>query len=119
MKICGERIKALRESMNYSQMKVAEIFGVGQSSIVRYEKGEASPPLELLVKIADYYDVSLDYLLGRTDNPQGKLYDSNPKNGYGPDMASFVEMCFDPKSPMNARLKQTLLQMLGEEVGKE
>ena len=119
MKICGERIKALRESMNYSQMKVAEIFGVGQSSIVRYEKGDASPPLELLVKIADYYDVSLDYLLGRTEHPQGKLYDNNPKNGYGPDMADFVEMCFDPKSPMNARLKQMLLQMLEEEVGAE
>lgn len=114
MKVCGERMRALRESMNYSQMKVAEIFGVGQSSVVRYEKGEASPSLELLVKMADYYDVSLDYILGRTDNPQGKLYACNPKNGYGPDMANFVEMCFDPKSPMHARLKQTLLQMLGE-----
>ncbi len=119
MKICGERIRALRESMNYSQMKFADIFGIGQSSVVRYEKGEATPPLELLVKIADYFDVSMDYILGRTDVPQGKLYSCTPKNGYGPDMASFVEMCFDPKSPMNARLKHTLLQMLGEEVGKE
>lgn len=42
MKICGERMRALRESMNYSQMKVAEIFGIGQSSVVRYEKGEES-----------------------------------------------------------------------------
>ena len=114
MKLCGERLRALRESMNYSQMTVADIFGIGQSSVVRYEKGDASPSLELLVKIADYYDVSLDYILGRTENPQGKLYDCNPKNGYGPDMANFVEMCFDPKSPMNARLKQTLLKMFEE-----
>ena len=119
MKICGERIRALRESMNYSQMKVAEIFDIGQSSVVRYEKGEASPSLELLVKIADYYDVSLDYILGRTENPQGKLYDCLPKNGYGPDMANFIEMCFDPKSPMNTRLKQTLLQMLAEEAKEQ
>ena len=110
-------MKALRESMNYSQMKFADIFGIGQSSVVRYEKGEASPSLELLVKIADYFDVSLDYILGRTDVPQGRLYSSTPKNGYGPDMASFVEMCFDPKSPMNARLKQTLIQLLGEANG--
>ena len=37
-----------------------------------------------------------------------------PKNGYPADMANFVEMCFDPKSPMNAKLKQTLVQLLGE-----
>ena len=52
--------------------------------------------------------------LGRTDNPQGKLYEYKPKNGYPADMANFVEMCFDPKSPMNAKLKQTLVQMLRE-----
>lgn len=114
MKVFGERIRSLRESMNYSQVKFAETFGIGQSSVVRYEKGEASPSLELLVKIADYYDVSLDYVLGRTDNPQGKLYDCKPKNGYPADMECFVEMCFDPKSPMNAKLKQTILQMFEE-----
>ena len=114
MKIFGDRIRALRESMNFSQVKFAETFGIGQSSVVRYEKGEASPSLELLVRIADYYDVSLDYVLGRTDSPQGRLYDCKPKNGYPSDMANFVEMCFDPNSPMNAKLKQTLIQMLGE-----
>jgi len=114
MNVCGERIRALRESMNYSQMKFAQLFELGQSSVVRYEKGEASPSLELLVRIADYYDVSLDYVLGRTDNPQGKLYDCKPKNGYPADMENFVEMCFDPTSPMNARLKQTLIQLLEE-----
>ena len=114
MKIFGERIRALRESMNFSQVKFAETFGIGQSSVVRYEKGEASPSLELLVNIADYFDVSLDYILGRTNNPQGKLYDCKPKNGYPSDMENFVEMCFDPTSPMNARLKQTLIQLLEE-----
>ena len=118
MNVCGERIRALRESMNYSQMKFAQLFELGQSSVVRYEKGEASPPLELLVRIADYFDVSLDYIFGRTDNPQGKLYEYKPKNGYPADMANFVEMCLDPKSPMNAKLKQTLVQMLREVDGE-
>ena len=38
MNVCGERLRALRESMNYSQMKFADIFEIGQSSVVRYEK---------------------------------------------------------------------------------
>ena len=115
LKICGERLRALRESVNYSQVKFAELFEIGQSSVVRYEKGEASPPLDLLVKVADYFDVSLDYIMGRTEQPQGKLYEQKAKVSYTPEMESFVEMCFDPKSPMNARLKQALLQMLKEE----
>ena len=118
MNVCGERLRALRESMNYSQMKFAQIFDLAQSSVVRYEKGDASPPLELLVRIADYFDVSLDYIFARTDNPQGKLYEYRPKNGYPADMANFVEMCFDPASPMNAKLKQTLVKLMEEESGK-
>ena len=117
MKICGERLRLLRESIHYSQMKFGEFFGIGQSSVVRYEKGEASPPLELLVKVADHFDVSLDYILGRTEHPQGKLYELKINTSCSAEMERFVEMCFDPQSPMNARLKQTLLQMLGEERG--
>ena len=116
MNVCGEQIRALRESMNYSQMKFAQIFELGQSSVVRYEKGEASPPLELLVRIADYFDVSMDYIFGRTEHPQGKLYEYKPQIAQSdPSMEKFVEMCFDPQSPMNERLKQTLLQLLREE----
>ena len=115
MKIVGERLKALRESVGLSQMRIARTFGAGQSSIYRYESGEAGVPAELLVKYADYIDVSMDYIFGRTDKPQGKLYDYKPKiTQSDPEMKRFVEMCFDPKSPMNERLKETLLQMLGE-----
>ena len=114
MKICGERLRALRESMHLSQMKVAKMFGIGQSAVVRYEKSEAEPPFELLLRMADFYDVSMDYLFGRTDNPQGKLYECKSKGGYSPEMAEFIEMCFDPKSPLNARLKQTLIEMFEE-----
>ena len=118
MKIYPERLRRLRESMKYSQTAFAEIFGMGQSSIARYEKGEAVPSYELMIKIADYFDVSLDYIFGRTDNPQGKLYEYNPKNGYPADMANFVEMCFDPSSPLNAKLKRTLVEMLEVESEK-
>lgn len=73
------------------------------------------PSTNVLLWYADYFDVSLDYFYGRTDNSQGKLYEYKPKiEQTDPEMAKFVEMCFDPKSPMNDRLKKTLLDLLGE-----
>lgn len=115
MKIVGERLRTLREVMQISQAKMAELVRMKQSSINRYEGGETSPSYEVLLKYADYFDVSIDYIFGRTDNPQGKLYEYKPKVlEDNKKMRQFVEMCFDPKSPMNDRLKQTLIQMLGE-----
>ena len=63
MKELGERLRILRESVKLSQVKMAELLGVKQSSINRYEQGQSAPSLETLVKYADYFDVSMDYLL--------------------------------------------------------
>lgn len=73
------------------------------------------PSTKVLLWYADYFDVSMDYIYGRTDNPQGKLYEYKPKiEQTDPEIAMFVDMCFDPKSPMIDRLKKTLLDLLGE-----
>ena len=113
MKEVGKRLKALRESIGLSQVKMAEAIGSTQSSINRYEQGQSAPSLETLVRYADYFDVSLDYLLARTDNPQGKLYEYRPKIAPGSEeMKQFIEMCFDPQSPMNEKLKETLFRMM-------
>ena len=115
MKIVAERIRSLRESAKLSQVKMGEIVGAKQSSINRYEQDQTSPSYEILVRYADFFDVSLDYILGRTDDPQGKLYECKTKfEESDPEMEKFVEMCFDPTSPMNDRLKKTLLAMLRE-----
>lgn len=115
MKVVGQRLRFLRESVKLSQVKMAEHVGMKQSSINRYESGEASPTYEVLLKYADYFDVSLDYIFGRTDNPQGMLYKYHPRiEQNNPELEKFVEMCFDPSSPMNERLKETLLNMLRE-----
>lgn len=115
MKEVAERLRSLRESVKLSQVKMAEVVGVKQSSLNRYELNQASPTFETLMRYADYFDVSLDYLFGRTDNPQGKLFEYRPKiEQSDPEMEKFVEMCFDPKSPMNERLKETLVKMLKE-----
>ena len=115
MKIISERIRSLRESVRLSQMKLSKEFGISQSALARYETNDAMPPLELLLKYADYFDVSMDYVFGRTDDPRGATYQNHVNVGMNnPEMARFVEMCFDPGSPMNERLKSTLVQMLSE-----
>jgi len=94
---------------------MAPIIGLKQSTINRYENDQANPTLETLLRYADYFDVSLDYIFGRTDDPQGKLYEYRPKiEESDPEMEKFIKMCFDPASPMNERLKETLAKMLRE-----
>jgi transcriptional regulator with XRE-family HTH domain len=113
MQIFSERLKALREGVRMSQATIAALVGTTQSSINRYEKQVGLPPHETLLWYADYFDVSMDYIYGRTDKPQGRLYDYQPKAiEDNEEMRQFIEMCFDPKSPMNDRLKKMLLQMM-------
>jgi transcriptional regulator with XRE-family HTH domain len=49
-----------------------KLTGTNQPNINRYENGHTVPPLDILLWYADYFDVSLDYIFGRTDEPQGK-----------------------------------------------
>ncbi len=111
MNTVGERLKILREGMGLSQKKMAELLDVTQPSINRYEHGKAVP-IEVLIGYADYFDVSMDYITCRCDEPQGKLYQAKPPVENNPELAKFVEMCFDPESPMHDRLKATLIEMV-------
>ncbi len=116
MSIMSERLHTLREGMRFSQKKMADLLGVAQPSINRYEHGQSVPSVDILMKYADYFDVSMDYITGRCDEPQGKLYQAKPPIADNPELAKFVEMCFEPDSPMNEQLKKTLLKMLAGEV---
>jgi transcriptional regulator with XRE-family HTH domain len=94
-KILGIRLKQLREKTGLSQAKFAKELGeVSQPVIARYETGDFFPSYPVLIKIADYFNVSTEYLLGRTDNPAGKLYDC--PNTEEERIDDFIEMCFDP-----------------------
>lgn len=64
------RLRYLRKQNNISQLKLAMDLSLNQNSISRYENGEREAGYDLLIKIADYFDVSVDYLLERTDNPK-------------------------------------------------
>lgn len=61
------RLKNLRKERNISQLKLALDLNMNQNSISRYENCEREADYETLIKFADYFDVSLDYLLGRCD----------------------------------------------------
>lgn len=63
------RLKELRNLRGISQLKLAMDLNVNQNSISRYESGLREPDYNTLIKIADYFKVSVDYLLYRTDNP--------------------------------------------------
>ncbi len=64
------RLKELRKSRGISQLKLAIDLNMNQNSISRYENGEREADYATLILFADYFDVSVDYLLGRTDNPK-------------------------------------------------
>ena len=66
------KIRELRKSKKISQQKMAMDLNISQNTISRYETGEREPGISELVMIADYFHVSVDYLIGRTDNP--KMY---------------------------------------------
>lgn len=67
-----KRIRDLREDSDKTQTEIAEHLGISQTMYARYERGANELPIRHLIKLADFYGVSTDYILGRTDNQ--KLY---------------------------------------------
>lgn len=69
MQILAKRLKELREGRRIYQRELAEILGMSFRGYQNYETGQSEPKLATLIAIADYYQVSIDYLVGRTDVP--------------------------------------------------
>ena len=63
------RIRDLREDHDYTQQYVAEKLHIKQNTYSQYETGHRQIPLEILIRLADLYKTSIDYILERTDNP--------------------------------------------------
>ena len=61
------RLKELRKSRKLNQVDLGKVAGITSKQIQRYESGESEPTLSVLVRLSDYFDVSLDYLVGRSD----------------------------------------------------
>ncbi len=68
-----QRLRDLREDKDLKQAEIADILGIQQTVYSRYERGMQNIPLEHLIHLADFYGVSTDYILGRTNNPETNL----------------------------------------------
>ncbi|HIT72312.1 hypothetical protein B5E58_11370 [Tyzzerella sp. An114] len=68
MSMLSKRLKFLRKEKGVNQKKLGDFLGYGYSAISNYESGRNEPSLDILIKIADYFEVSTDYLLGRAIN---------------------------------------------------
>ncbi len=64
------RLKEIRKARGISQVKMAMDLNVSQNTVSRYETGEREADYAMLIRIADYFGVSIDYLLCRTDRPE-------------------------------------------------
>lgn len=120
MQEIAKRLKSLRESVNLSQAKIAVLMGATQASVNRYENGQTTPPLKILLWYADFFDVSMDYIFARTEQPEGRLYEHKPKvieaiTQDNKELRQFVDMCFDPASPVSEKLRDMLAKMLEEQ----
>lgn len=65
----GKRLRILRKNRNLTQKDLADRFNVGESTIGMYERDEREPSFEFVKQLADFFNVTTDYLLGRTDDP--------------------------------------------------
>ena len=120
MEATSRRMFDLRTNIKLTQARLAKELEISQSAINRYEHNDAAVPDNVLVKYADFFDVSADYILGRCDAPQGKEYGYQPeflkdKLANSDEWKEFVEMCFAPGSPINSKLKEMIMQMAGAE----
>ena len=77
------RLKELRRERRLSQLRLAMELGMNQNSISRYETGEREADYATLCLFADYFDVSIDYLLERTDKKEVNRYNRTPKTECG------------------------------------
>lgn len=71
-----DRLKSLRQAKQYTQIELAEMLDLGSKEIWRYENGESVPNADTLAKIAQFLGVTMDYLMGLSDDPK-PLYKSD------------------------------------------
>lgn len=87
----GKRLKQLRLDNNLTQEQLGRMLNVTNVGVSKWESNERFPDKDTLIKIANYFDVSTDYLLCRTDNPDAKIFKATVD---GNDVEIEVEKCY-------------------------
>jgi len=73
MSITSDRIRELRKSRKVTQRRMAELFDLTEGAYRHYESGKGELSASMISDLANFFDVSVDYLLGRTDNPESRI----------------------------------------------
>ncbi len=105
------RIKELRNQKNISQQTLADALHVTQQSIYKYEHGLAEPDLDILIECARYFNTSVDYLIGVTDNPH--RYEDYEASAITSDELKLIDH-YRSFSPQKQSLVQALLSIKDE-----
>lgn len=95
----NERLKKLRKERNLLQKDIAKYLNISTSAYGYYEQGKRDPDTETIKKLADYFDISADYLLGRTDN----------KNNYTKSDNSIDSSKYNAYLEMNDKIHKNLI----------
>lgn len=114
----GERIRSLRKSRKLTMKQLGDVFNLAESTISGYENETRKPDIEILNKLADYFDVNVDYILGRTDesSPSGnnKKPDNNDFHFYDTDGVQFIARSDKNLSPAAYKKMQELAKKAAE-----
>lgn len=89
--LIGEKIKELRKNSKITQEQLGNAIGVSKMAISYFEKGKKSPGRESLEKIADYFQVTTDYLLGRSEDPELNEEEDKIVSEEGKNIMSLIE----------------------------
>ena len=109
----SERFKELRQSRKLSQQELADKLNTSKSSVNMYERGEREPGIEMLETIADFFNVDMDYIYGKTDIRRRVSFDSNGDSyvyvpEFDPDHIELIDLY----SKLTKEQKQTVMNML-------
>lgn len=90
----GQNLAKLRKEKNLSQYKLAELMNFSRGQIANYEQGSREPDFETLERFADFFEVSIDYLLGRSNEPRSNIDQLQEVNSYldAQDMSKQLEL---------------------------
>ncbi len=98
------RIKELREERNFTQQQIAQAIGGTQSNIAKWEKGIVQPTADAIIKLSIFFNVSADYLLGRTDELGGALISNAPRLDLTDDEKELLKLYRAMSHPQKIRL---------------
>ncbi|MBE3586642.1 MAG: helix-turn-helix transcriptional regulator [Thermoanaerobacter sp.] len=118
-----QRLKNLRKARNIYQKELAAAIGVKPGTVAAWEAGHRVPELGLATKLADFFNVSVDYLLGRTDDPRPVDKIISPESGAG-TKRTLKDKIFDTTyTPTEVDLEELLevanIRFMGERMARE